>query len=159
MEPRLDGAKYYDSTLVRTLRSMNSEIEASGLEPSLLELVKIRASQINGCASCLDMHTKEARAMAESEQRIYALNAWRDTPFFTPRERAALEWCEALTLVAQTHAPSDVYESVRQHFDEAEFFALTFAVIEINSWNRLGIACRPVVGTYHSPRTAAHAKV
>jgi AhpD family alkylhydroperoxidase len=158
MTPRLDGTKYYDSTLARTLRSMNSEIEASALELSVLELVKIRASQINGCASCLDIHTKEARTIAETEERIYALNARREIPYLAPRERAALECCEALTLVAKTHAPSDVYESVRQHFDEAEFFALTVAVREINSWNRFGIAYRPVVGMYQSPRAAAHAR-
>jgi AhpD family alkylhydroperoxidase len=154
MKPRLDSNKFNDSKLVRALRALNSEIVASGLEPALLELVKIRASQVNGCAFCLDMHTKDARAMGETEQRIYALSAWRETPFFTPREQAALEWSETLTLVAQTHAPDDVYESVRQHFEEAEFVALTFAVMEINSWNRLAITARPVVGAYQSPHAA-----
>lgn len=155
MQPRLDAAKFNNSKLVLALRALHSEIVACGLEPALLELVRIRASQINGCAFCLDMHTKDARAMGETEQRIYAVSAWRETPFFTPRERAALEWSETLTCVAQTHAPDDVYESVRQHFDEAEFVALTFAVMEINSWNRLAITARPVVGTYVSPHAPA----
>jgi AhpD family alkylhydroperoxidase len=157
MKPRLDGAKYATSKLMQGLRALHPEIQASGLEPALLELVEIRASQINGCAFCLDMHTKNARTLGETEQRIYALNAWRETAFFTPRERAALEWTETLTLVAQTHAPDDVYESVRQHFEETEFVALTFAIATINSWNRVAITFRPVVGAFESPHTAVRA--
>jgi AhpD family alkylhydroperoxidase len=121
---------------------------AAGLERPLLELVKIRASQINGCAYCIDMHTQDARAAGETEQRIYALNAWRETPFFTDRERAALEWTEAVTRIADTHASDEIYERVAAHFNEAELVALTFAVVVINSWNRLAISFRPLVGTY-----------
>lgn len=119
-----------------------------GLEPALVELVKMRASQINGCAYCLDMHSKDARAAGETEQRLYALTAWRETPFFTDRERAALEWTEAVTLVSQNHVPDDVFEYVRRHFTEGELINLTLAVIGINSWNRVAISFRAVPGTY-----------
>ena len=116
--------------------SLSTEVEKR-IERPLLALVEIRASQINGCAYCLDMHTKDARLAGETEQRIYALNAWRETPFFTDRERAALEWTEAVTRVADTHVPDEVYDRVAAHFNEADLVALTFAVIVINSWNRL----------------------
>ena len=122
--------------------------EECDLEPLLLELVRMRASQINGCAYCLDMHSKDARALGESEQRLYALNAWRETPFYSPRERAALLWTEELTLISQGHVPDAVYEEARQHFSEQELVALTWAVITINSWNRLAVSFRPVPGTY-----------
>jgi AhpD family alkylhydroperoxidase len=118
------------------------------LEPSLLELVKLRASQINGCAYCLDMHTKDARARGESEQRIYLLDAWRESPFYSERERAALAWTEAVTLVAETRVPDAVYEEVREHFSDDELLALTMAVATINAWNRLNVALRTVPGTY-----------
>jgi len=121
----------------------------------MLELIKIRGSQINGCAYCLDMHTKDARALGETEQRIYALNAWRETPFFSERERAALEWTEAVTRVSDGQVPDAVYDAVARHFTEAELVALTFAVVAINSWNRLAIAFRAVPGAYQSP----HARV
>jgi AhpD family alkylhydroperoxidase len=120
----------------------------------LAELVKIRASQINGCAYCIDMHTKDARLAGETEQRIYALNAWRETPFFTDRERAALEWTEAVTRIADTHAADDIYDRVAQHFDEAELVALTMAVVVINAWNRISISFRPPVGSYQ-PKAVA----
>lgn len=119
-----------------------------GLEVPLLHLVKLRASQINGCAYCLDMHSKDARAAGETEQRLYELNAWRETPFYSERERAALAWTEALTLVHQTHAPDDVYEEVRKRFTEEEVVSLTAAIVSINSWNRLAIGFRAVPGTY-----------
>ena len=125
------------------------------VDRALFHLVEIRASQINGCAYCIDMHTKEARAAGETEQRIYALDAWRETPFFSERERAALEWTEALTRVADTHVPDEVYESVSKHFNEEELVALTFAVVVINSWNRLSISFRPVVGSYQPTAVAA----
>src|SRR6188768_3793418 len=112
------------------------------LEHGLRELVKIRASQINGCAYCIDMHTKDARAAGETEQRIYALNAWRETPFFSSRERAALEWTEVVTRIGDTHAPDDAYERVSAEFAERELVALTLQVIVINSWNRLSISFR-----------------
>ena len=114
----------------------------------MLELVKLRASQINGCATCLDMHFKDARARGESEQRIYLLDAWRESPFFSERERAALAWTEAVTLVAESRVPDAVYEEVRRQFSDDELLALTMAVITINAWNRLNVALRTVAGTY-----------
>jgi AhpD family alkylhydroperoxidase len=120
----------------------------TGLDPALLDLVRLRASQINGCAYCVDMHSKDLRARGESEQRLYALVAWREAPFFSDRERAALEWTEALTLVAEEHVPDEVYQSVRRQFTELELVNLTAAVLAINSWNRLGVAFRLVAGDY-----------
>jgi len=122
--------------------------KSSKLEPSMIELVKMRASQINGCAYCIDMHSKDARAAGESEQRLYALNAWRETPFFTDRERAALAWTEAVTLITEDHVPDPVYEEVRQQFSDEELVNLTMAVVAINGWNRLAIAFRAVPGEY-----------
>jgi AhpD family alkylhydroperoxidase len=155
MTPRIDLTKYMSSGLGRAMFGLSSEA-AARLEPRLFELVKIRASQINGCAYCLDMHTKDARHAGETEQRIYALNSWRETPFFTDRERAALEWTEAVTRVGDSHVPDDLYERVARQFDEAELVALTFGVIVINSWNRLSISFRPPVGSYQ-PAAAATA--
>jgi len=149
--PRVDLNKHVNTPLGRAMLTL-SAATAEGVDKTLFELIKIRASQINGCAYCTDMHTKEARAAGETEQRIYALSAWRETPFFTARERAALEWTEAVTLVSETHVPDDVYARVAQHFDEAELVALTFAVVVINSWNRLSVSFRPVVGGYQ-PKT------
>jgi len=139
--------------VTQAMSGLERAIHESGLEPSLLELVKTRASQINGCAFCLDMHTKDARARGEAEQRLYALSAWRETPFYTDRERAALAWTEAVTLVSETHIPDDVYEQARQQFSEQELAYLTLAVIAINGWNRLAIGFRTVPGTYQ-PRKA-----
>src|SRR3989442_9048237 len=136
MNPRVDITKYVNSGLGRAMLTLSSEVEAI-LERPLFELVKIRASQMNGCAYCLDMHTKDARLAGETEQRIYALNAWRETPVFTDRERAALEWTEAVTRVGDSHVPDDLYEHVARQFDEAELVALTFGVIVINNWNRM----------------------
>jgi AhpD family alkylhydroperoxidase len=148
MAPRLDLTKYVTSPLGRAMLTLSREAETSGLEHSLLALVKIRASQMNGCAYCIDMHTKDARAIGETEQRIYALNAWRETPFFSERERAALEWTEAVTRVGETQAPDDIYGRVREQFDEAELVRLTFMVVVINSWNRLAISFRAPAGSY-----------
>jgi AhpD family alkylhydroperoxidase len=120
----------------------------SGLETPLLELVRLRASLLNGCAYCIDMHTKDARAAGETEQRLYSLSAWRETPFYTPRERAALEWTQAVTEIGASHAPDDLFERVRAHFTEAELVGLTMAIVAINGWNRLAIAFRIVPGTY-----------
>lgn len=117
-------------------------IQRCGLEPSLIELVKMRASQINGCAFCLDMHSKDARRRGETEQRLYLLNAWRESPAYTDRERAALAWTEALTLIAETHAPDDAYEQVRAQFDEKELVDLSTLIGLINLWNRLAIGFR-----------------
>ncbi|MBU6410757.1 MAG: carboxymuconolactone decarboxylase family protein [Verrucomicrobia bacterium] len=132
----------------KAMAGLEQYVRRSGLESSLLELVKTRASQMNGCAFCLDMHTKDARAAGETEQRLYTLSAWHETPFFTDRERAALAWTEALTKVADTHVPDDVYELVRKHFSEKELVDLTLAIVAINGWNRLAIAFRTVPGTY-----------
>ena len=114
----------------------------------LLELVKMRASQINGCAHCIDMHSKDARAHGETEQRLYALSAWEETPFFSDRERAALAWTEAITVIKDQHAPDHIYERVRQHFSEEEIVNLTMAIIAINGWNRLAIGFRSIPGEY-----------
>jgi AhpD family alkylhydroperoxidase len=154
MNPRIDVTKYLSSSLVRSMFSLSTEVEKR-IERPLLALVEIRASQINGCAYCIDMHTKDARLAGETEQRIYALNAWRETPFFTDRERAALEWTEAVTRVADTHVPDEVYDRVATQFNEEDLVALTFAVIVINSWNRLSISFRPTVGTYQPKAVAA----
>ncbi|TPQ22276.1 carboxymuconolactone decarboxylase family protein [Streptomyces sporangiiformans] len=118
------------------------------LEPELLELLRIRASQINGCAFCIDMHTKDARAQDETEQRIYALNAWRETPFFTDRERAALALTEAVTLVHDGRVPNEVYAEAAEVFDEAQIAALIWAATVINAYNRIAIATRMVPGGY-----------
>jgi AhpD family alkylhydroperoxidase len=123
-------------------------VDSCGLDHALVELVKIRASQINECAFCLDMHTKDARAHGETEQRIYILNAWREAPFFSERERAALEWTEAVTLVADSHVPDEVYQSALRHFTPEELANLTLAITTINSWNRICVAFRAVPGSY-----------
>ncbi|HEY1272458.1 MAG TPA: carboxymuconolactone decarboxylase family protein [Terriglobales bacterium] len=133
---------------VKAMWTLENYIHHCGLEPALLELIKLRASQINGCAYCIDMHTKDARAHGETEQRLYALSAWRETPFFTDRERAALAWTEAVTEVSHGHVPDEVYELARQHFGEKELVDLTLAVVAINGWNRLAISFRKVPGMY-----------
>ena len=133
---------------IKALYGLEMYVRRCGLERPLLELVKTRASQINGCAHCIDMHTKDARAQGETEQRLYALNAWRETPFFSERERAALAWTEAVTQVADTHVPDDIFEEVRRHFSEKELVDLTLTVATINAWNRLAIAFRAEVGSY-----------
>jgi AhpD family alkylhydroperoxidase len=144
------------------MRGIEDYVHSTGLESSLLELVKTRASQLNGCAYCLDMHTKDARARGETEQRLYGLSAWRETPFYSERERAALAWTEALTLISEDHVPDDVYESVRESFSEEELVNLSMAVIAINGWNRLAISFRSVPGSYQPrqregvPQVTAH---
>ena len=147
MKPRLNYSKLEPAAL-RAMLELENYVADSGLDPSLRELIKIRASQINGCAYCIDMHTKDARAAGETEQRIYALNAWRETPFFTDRERAALEWTEALTLIAEINISDQLYEATREHFTESEIIALNIAVIAINGWNRLAISFGTVPGLY-----------
>jgi AhpD family alkylhydroperoxidase len=130
-------------------------VHKSGLEQSLLHLVEMRASQINGCAFCLDMHTKDARAEGESEQRLYLLPAWREAPFYSEREQAALEWTEALTLVAEDHVPDDVYERVRPHFTDEELVNLSLAITTINAFNRLNVAFRTPAGSYRPRQSVA----
>ena len=154
MEPRLDATKYLTSGMGRALLTLSGEVEKS-IEKPLFELVKIRASQINECAYCIDMHTKDARAHGETEQRIYALSAWRETPFFSARERAALEWTEELTRLADSHVGDDLFERVKAELGEADLVALTFAIIVINSWNRLAKPFRAPAGTYQPARAAA----
>lgn len=126
----------------QAMRGLGDFVRASGLDEHLAELVKIRASQINGCAFCLNMHTSDARKLGETEQRIYLLNAWRETESFTPKEQAALALTEAVTLVAETHVPDDVYEEARQHFDDKELAALIMAIVVINAWNRISVTSR-----------------
>lgn len=134
----------------RAMMALETYVHQSGLEASLLELVKIRASQMNGCAYCLDMHSKDARAAGETEQRLYVLPAWREAPFYSDRERAALAWTEAVTLIHETHVPDDVYEFARQHFSDEELVNLTMAILAINGWNRLEVSFRGVAGSYKS---------
>ena len=149
MSARIDYAQVAPEAL-KAMRGVENYVHGGVIESGLLELVKFRASQINGCAFCIDMHTKDARASGETEQRLYALTAWRETPFFTQRERAALAWTEAVTLVADGHVPDEVYELARANFNERELVDLTMAVVAINGWNRLAISFRKVPGTYQT---------
>jgi AhpD family alkylhydroperoxidase len=137
---------YYQAApdTINALSAVEKQIQASGLERTLIELVKTRASQINGCAFCINMHTADARHNGESEARLYLLNAWREAPVYTDRERAALAWTEAVTLISETHAPDDLYEEVRKHFSEAETVNLTMLIATINAWNRIAISFRAV---------------
>jgi len=147
MDHRFDYRKF-SAEPVQAMLALEKYIAACGLDRRFVHLLKLRASQINGCAFCVDMHSIDARAAGETEQRLYALNAWRETPFYTDRERAALAWVEAITLVAHTHVPDDVYEEVRAHFTEKEIFDLTFVASTINAWNRIAVASRTPAGTY-----------
>ncbi len=147
MEPRLRYAVASPGA-VHAMGKLQEFTSNCGLEHSLLELAKMRASQINGCAYCLDMHSKDARAGGETEQRLYVLSAWREAPFYTPRERAALAWTEAVTLISHGGVSDEVYHEALQHFTEKELVDLTMAVITINGWNRLAITFRSEVGTY-----------
>lgn len=152
MKPRIEYRTVApDAT--QAMSALERYVIGSGLERSLLELVKLRASQLNGCAYCIDMHTKDARARGETEQRLYALSAWRETPFYTDRERAALAWTEAVTLVSETHVPDDVYEQAREQFSEEELANLTLAIVAINGWNRFAISFRTAPGTYQPRKT------
>ena len=155
MEARIDLTKSAPKDVLHALYGIEQHIRKSALETKLLELVRMRASQINGCGYCLDMHSKDARAEGETEQRLYGLNAWREAPYYTDRERAALQWAESITLVARDQVPDDVYEQVRRHFTEAELVDLTLAATMINSWNRLAIAFRAVPGSYQRQAQAA----
>jgi AhpD family alkylhydroperoxidase len=148
MKVRIDAQKTSPAAYNAMLGLESFLLKSSKLEPSLIELVKMRASQINGCAFCLDMHSKDARAAGESEQRLYTLSAWREAPFFTDRERAALAWTEAITLITNGHVPDEAYEEAKQRFTDEELVNLTWAAIAINSWNRLAIAFRFVAGEY-----------
>ena len=155
MKSRIEYAQVVPDA-IEALRALEKYVRTCGIEPKALELIKIRASQINGCAHCLDMHTKDARARGETEQRIYALNAWRETPFFTEKERAALAWTEAVTQVSASHVPDEVYEVARQCFDEKELVDITIPIIAINGWNRLAVSFRSVPGVYEPPKQQLH---
>jgi AhpD family alkylhydroperoxidase len=152
MSERLKYGKAFPEG-IHALLNLGKVIAAGGLEPSLIQLLYTRASQLNGCAYCIDMHTRDARAAGETEQRLYALSAWRETPFFTLRERAALAWTEALTNIQQGHAPDEIYGQARSEFDDSELVKLTLAITHINAWNRIAIAFRTEPGTY---QPAAH---
>jgi AhpD family alkylhydroperoxidase len=147
MEMRLNYMKVQPESF-QTLLKLEGYVKKSGLDYKLWELVKIRASQINGCAFCLDMHTKDARAMGETEQRLYLLNAWREAPFYTDTERAALALTEAVTKISEGGVPNALYEIVREHFDESQFVDLIMAINAINSWNRMAISTGMVPGDY-----------
>jgi AhpD family alkylhydroperoxidase len=147
MKPRID-LMHVNPGIVQSMLGLERQVRQAGFDSKLLELVRMRASQINGCAYCLDMHSKDARTNGETEQRLYGLEAWREAPYYSARERAALEWTEALTLVSETHVPDDVFERVRQQFSEDELAHLSLAIVAINGWNRLNVAARTVPGNY-----------
>ena len=146
MQPRLDFYKASPDA-AKAMLALEAGVKSLGLEPSLLELVKLRASQINGCAYCVDMHSRDARKHGESERRLYAIAVWREAPFFTERERAALAWTEALTRISETRAPDADYEWLSSQFNERERVDLTLAINAINGWNRLAIGFRSVSAT------------
>ncbi len=143
MKPRLNAYQAAPHT-IQAMADLEAKIAACGLEKSLMELVKIRASQINGCAFCLSMHTRDARAAGEAEERIYLLNAWRESPLYSERERAALAWTDAVTRVSESHVPDTVFAQARAQFSEEELVKLTLLVTTINAWNRIAIAFRSV---------------
>jgi len=163
MEPRLDYGKVLPEGM-KTIYALDRYSQNCGLEPSLLDLIKLRASQINGCPYCIDMHIKDARTGGETEQRLYSLSVWRETPYYTDRERAALAFTEAVTLIADKHVPDEVYEQARQHFSDEELVKLTVGIVIINTWNRFAITFRDVPGSYEpdhfvAKRLDASAKV
>lgn len=157
MKSRMEYAKAAPGAM-EAMYAVEKYARQCGLDHKLLELVKTRASQINGCAYCVDMHTKDARSIGETEQRLYAVAVWREAPFFSEKERAALAWTEAVTLVAQTGVPDEVYAEVREHFGEKELVDLTMAIIAINGWNRLAVSFRAVAGTYQPKQAPAGAE-
>src|SRR3954453_7187513 len=147
MKARID-LMHVTPGIIQAMFGLERQVRQAGFDEKLIDLVRMRASQINRCAYCLDMHSKDARAAGETEQRLYGLEAWRETPYYSARERAALEWTEALTLVAETGVPDDVYERVRGQFSESELAHLSLAIVAINGWNRLNVAARTVPGEY-----------
>ena len=157
MQPRIDYRKFAPEAL-KAMLAMEDYLSKCALEHSLLHMLKLRASQINGCAFCIDMHWKDARAAGESEQRLYGLNAWEESPYYTDRERAALAWTESVTQVSSTHVPDEVFAEAQKHFSEKEIVDLTYAIATINAWNRIAISLRAVPGRYQPPpkSSAAH---
>ena len=154
MKPRVNNLEV-GTGAVQAMLKLSGYVAHSGLEQSLLGLLEFRVSQINGCAYCLDMHWKDLRAIGEGEQRLYSLDAWRESPYYTDRERAALTWTEAVTLITSGHVSDAVYEEVRPHFSEKELCDLTLAVAAINAWNRLSISARLVPGVYQPAKVAS----
>jgi AhpD family alkylhydroperoxidase len=147
MQPRIDYPAVAPDVR-KVMWGLEHYVHQAGLDPKLLELVKLRASLINGCAYCIDMHTKVARSLGETEQRLYSVSVWREAPYYTDKECAALAWTEAVTLVTVDHVPDDVYDTVRQQFGEKQLVDLTMAIIAINGWNRLAVSFRTVPGTF-----------
>src|SRR4051794_4364409 len=147
MKARID-LMHISPGIIQAMLGLERQVRQAGFDHRLLDLVRMRASQINRCAYCLDMHSKDARANGETEQRLYGLDAWRETPYYSARERAALEWTEALTLVSETGVPDEVYDRVREQFPENELAHLSLAIVSINGWNRLNVAARTVPGEY-----------
>ena len=139
----------------KALYGVEAYVKNCGIEQSLLELIRMRVSQINGCAYCLDMHSKDARAAGETEQRLYVLSAWREAPFYSERERAALAWVEAVTLLSTNDIPDELYEATRHHFSDKELVDITIATISINSWNRIAVPFRAPVGAYQPAKAKA----
>ena len=157
MQPRIDYRKFAPEA-TKAMYGLETYLTTqSGLDHKLLHLLKLRASQINGCAFCIDMHWKDARAIGESEQRLYGLDAWRESPYYTDRERAALAWTEALTLISSTHAPDEEYAELQKHFSEKEIVDLVYAISTINAWNRIAISLRAVPGRYQTPQKSSAA--
>ena len=154
MKARINYARIAPG-VYEAMDALDRYIQTCGLERSLVTLIQLRASQINGCAYCLDMHWKDLRAIGEHEQRLYSLDAWRECPYYTDRERAALEWTEAVTRIAAGHASDEVHELVRSHFNEKELADLTLTIAGINAWNRLSIAARLTPGTYQPASASA----
>jgi AhpD family alkylhydroperoxidase len=154
MQPRFSYAKLSPGAY-NAMLSLGKYLAQSSLEEGLLHLIKLRVSQINGCAFCLDMHWKDLRSIGEDEQRLYSLDAWRECPYYTDRERSALAWAEALTLITQGHASDEAYAEASAHFNERELSDLTFAVVTINAWNRLSISARTLPGAYQPAQTHA----
>ncbi len=151
---------YYKAApeLLKAMLEVENRLESSGIDSTIRHLVKLRASQINGCAFCIDMHWKDARAAGESEMRLYSLDAWRESPFYSEPERAALEWTESLTRVSETHAPDEAYELVRAQFDDKQLAELTWAIAAINAWNRMAIGFRAQPGAYRPASLASAAQ-
>jgi len=158
MQARIDYTQA-DPEVLNTMYGFSKYVMKSGIEQSLLDLVFLRASQMNHCAYCIDMHFKDAVVSGETEQRLYGLDAWRESPYYTDRERAALAWTEAVTLLTEDFVPDEVYEQARQQFSEAELVSLTMAIININGWNRLNVSFRTVPGDYQSQRKPAPSRV
>ena len=160
---RIDYRRVFPAA-IEAMAGLEQAVRASSLDPELLEMVKLRASQLNGCGYCVDMHTKDASAIGVDPQRLHLVVAWREAPCYSERERAALAWCEALTLLPSSDVPDDLYDEVRRHFDEEEVVALTLAVVAINGWNRLAVGLRTPVGSYqresgHGGRAPPHGRL